>query len=311
MQITIMSKPFMKHKEELEKEFPSCKFVCGEENVGESQVVFGGINTKNYGLYKNMKWLQTTSSGVDGYMNSGFPKDVLLTSATGGYNLAISEYMLATTLSLFQKLNIYRDQQNKKLWQGAGRASFIQSSTVVIVGLGNIGGAYAKLVKSLGGYVIGVKRTISEKPEFVDELYTVDQLDKVLPRGDVVAIATPYTDKTDKMFNKDNLELMKDGAVILNVGRGSVIDTGDLVAALESQKLGGAILDVTDPEPLPVDNPLWSMENVIITPHTSGGYGGGETNVAILEIFKDNLKRYISGEQLVNLVDFTNGYASR
>ena len=156
--------------------------------------------------------------------------------------------------------------------------------------------------------MIGVRRTGTDKPDFVDELIHTDKLDEYLPQADCVAITLPGTTATKGMFDAERMAKMKDGAILLNVGRGMIVDTDVLCAALENGKLAGAGVDVTDPEPLPADHPLWKMENAVITPHISGGYHLQETHDRIVRIMAENLKRFLAGESLRNVVDFSTGY---
>ena len=177
-----------------------------------------------------------------------------------------------------------------------------------VLGLGDIGGEFAKRAKALGARVIGVRRTGTDKPDFVDELIHTDKLDEYLPQADCVAITLPGTTATKGMFDAERMAKMKDGAILLNVGRGMIVDTDALCAALENGKLAGAGVDVTDPEPLPTDHPLWKMENAVITPHISGGYHLQETHDRIVRIMAENLKRFLAGEPLRNVIDFSTGY---
>lgn len=139
----------------------------------------------------------------------------------------------------------------------------------------------------------------------------MDKIDELLPKADVVALSLPNTKETYKMFDAKRIAKMRDKAVLLNVGRGTCIDTEALCDALESGKLMGAGLDVTDPEPLPSDHRLWKIKNAIITPHVSGDYHLKETHNRIVRIAIDNLKAYANGEDMRNLVDFSTGYKSK
>lgn len=208
--------------------YPECKFYFGEDNIENADVIFGNPNCKNISNYTNLKWIQTASAGVDAYLNGNFPENIILTNATGAYGLAISEHMLAMHLSMIKKLHVYRDEQLKHSWKNLGMVTSIKDSTVLVLGLGDIGSDYAKLVKAMGAYVIGVRRSDLTKPDFVDEIHLSEELNDLLPRADAIAIAMPCTEKTKRMINKDTISLMKDTAVILNVGRGLIIDTDAL-----------------------------------------------------------------------------------
>lgn len=257
----------------------------------------------------NLEWLQLNSAGADAYLKENvLPSGTVLTNATGAYGLAISEHMVGVLLQLYKKLHLYRDNQSKCLWEDRGEVKSIYGSTVLAVGLGDIGGEFAKRIKALGGYVIGIRRSNAAKPDYVDELYLMDQLDEVLPRADVVALSLPGTKETYHLFSRARIARMKHGAVLLNVGRGTAVDTDALCDALESGQLSGAGVDVTDPEPLPAGHRLWSVPNMVVTPHVSGAYHLQETYERIVRISAENLQRFLKGESLKNQVDFSTGY---
>lgn len=309
--INIANKHCFDFLEECKKEFPNCEFIIGESRgFKDCEIIWGLPNASTLSEYKNLRWIQSIFAGVDNYVQNKdiIPNNLKLTTATGVYDLTISEYLLATHLSLYKNLHLYRDNQSECLWKGIGGIKSIKGSTVLVWGMGGIGTSYAKLVKNMGAYVIGVRRADNSKPDFVDEIYLADEVHKVLHKADMIAVTMPKTSKTDNLINKNMIDKMKDGAMIMNIGRGSIINTDDLCDALESGKLSGAGLDVVDPEPLPNDHKLWKMKNVIITPHTSGLFTYKEPLEISLELFKNNLHRYFNGEQLINEVDFDEGY---
>lgn len=304
------------HKQRLESIAPDAKWIYADTDdaiepaVMETvSAIIGNPRRRLLANAKNLEWLQLYSAGANLYVKPGLlPEQTVLTNATGSYGLAISEYMIASVLNLFLRLPDYRLQQEKKLWQNAGSARSIYGSTALSVGLGDIGGEFAKRFKALGGHTIGVRRSDKNKPDFVDELYLMDELDDVLPRADVVALSLPETPQTVGLFNRERFARMKPGAVLINVGRGTAVDADALCEALNSGHLGGAAVDVTNPEPLPPEHPLWTAKNMLITPHISGGFNLPETFERILAICADNLKRYHHGEPLKNVVDFQTGY---
>ncbi len=304
------------HKERLEAAAPQAEFHFADiddrfddafmENIS---IIIGNTHRGTIKQAKNLEWMQLSSAGADLYVAPGLlPENAVLTNATGSFGLAISEYMIGMTLSMFLHLPGYWANQEKQVWKNEGAVNSIYGSTALVVGLGDIGGEYAKRYRALGGHVIGVRRSNTAKPDFVDELALMNQLDELLPRADVVALSLPETPETHKLFGKEKFSLMKPGAVLLNVGRGQAIDTDALCDALNSGHLGGAALDVTDPEPLPAEHPLWKAKNVLITPHISGGYNLPETYERVFQIAAENLGRYFRGEKLNNLVDFQTGY---
>ena len=149
------------------------------------------------------------------------------------------------------------------------------------------------------------------KPEWCDELYTIDKLDELLPRADSVVFVLPQSKETAGIMNKSKFALMKEKSIFINVGRGSAVVQEDLIDALNNDKIWGAGIDVATPEPLPVDHPLWSAKNLLITPHTSGGFSLPKNTDDILEIFFENLKRWQNEEPLWNIVDPETGYAKK
>jgi len=299
----------------IEVEAPNANYIyktyaeVDKSTVQKSDIIIGNPPVEMLIGSSNLKWLQLNSAGSDAYIEEGIlKKEVLLTNATGAYGLAISEHMIGLLLQLFKKLHIYRNNQKLHLWKDEGEVKSIYNSKVLIIGLGNIGGEFAKRIKAFGGYTIGVKRTNTDKPDFIDELYLMDKIDELLPLADVVALTIPGTKETYKMFSKEKLKLMKNGAALLNVGRGNLLDTDELCDLVESGHLLGAGLDVVDPEPLPKNHRIWDVDNIIITPHISGGYHIPETLDKIAEISAKNLRNFINGDRLVNIVDFSTGY---
>lgn len=304
-----------RHKEILEAEASGVPLVyatadtVSREQVQAAKVIIGNPPVDYVTGSANLKWFQSNTAGPDPYLKKGvIPGNAVITNATGAYGLAISEYMLGTLLSMYKKLSLYRDNQKNHKWDKLGSVKSVWNSTVLVLGMGDIGGSFAKLVKGMGAYVIGVRRTDARKPDYVDELHLTQELDQLLPRADVVAMSLPGNSQTTRILNRDRIGKMKDGAVVINVGRGSAIDTDALCEALTSGKLAGAALDVTDPEPLPPSHPLWDVPTAIITPHVSGGWSLPETFERIVRISAQNLGRYLRGEALENVIDRGTGY---
>ena len=304
-----------RHREYLKEKGRDCAFFqvpaakVTAEDVKGAEIILGNVPAPLLAEAGKLKWLQLNSAGADQYCRPGVLRPgVLLTNATGAYGLAISEYMVAQSFNLQNRLYQYVRNQMEHRWQDQGKVTSIYGSTTLVVGLGDIGGEYARRFHALGGEVIGVCRTARQKPDFVRDLCTFDRLDELLPLADAVALSLPETPQTIGLMNARRLSLMKPGAVLLNVGRGSAVVTDDLLAALRSGHLGGAALDVTDPEPLPPDHPLWREPNCIITPHISGNMALGLTCDIDVDMFCADLKRYAAGEPLRNLVDRVRGY---
>ncbi len=223
---------------------------------------------------------------------------------------AIAEHTIAMLLSLTRNLPAYQRQQAAKEWNRAPAADVtfgeLQGQTLLVVGLGGIGTEIARRAHGLGMRVIATRNSSRAGPDFVDHVGLADELLELAAQADVIANALPLTDKTTGIFDKSFFDAVKPGAIFLSVGRGKSTVTPDLVAALRSGRLFGAGLDVTDPEPLPPDSPLWAMDNVIITPHASAA--GAESGYRSRVIAVENLRRYVAGEPLLNVVDITRGY---
>lgn len=274
-----------------------------EELVRQADIILGNPPAGMLRHTGHLKWLQLQSAGADAYLTDGLLRpETLLTTARGAYGPAVSEHMLAMLLALFKKLHLYRDNQLKGCWQDEGKVRSIYGSTVLIVGLGDIGCAFAERIHALGGTVIGIKRRLTEKPSYVDELVAVSEMKNKLPYADVVANVLPATPETARLFNGELFGLMKRGAVFINAGRGSTVDHNALADALYSGHLSGACLDVTEPEPLPRSHVLWEAPNLLITPHSAGGTHLPETFCRVAEIVFDNLERYQDGKALRNVV---------
>ncbi len=280
-----------------------------QEDVVWAHAILGNVSPALLANTPNLRWMQTSSAGVEWYVRPGsLPQGTLLTNATGAYGLAISEHMLGALLMIEKKLHLYRDAQLQGQWGSQGQVGSVYGATVLVLGMGDIGGAFGQLCKALGARVIGVRRSDTSKPEYADEVHLMDDLDLLLPQADVVAVTLPGTPATRGLLDRARIGKMKQGAVLLNVGRGYIVDTEALCDALEKGHLSGAGLDVTDPEPLPPGHRLWSIPSAVITPHVSGGYHLWETHQRIIEIFVENLGRFLSGAPLKNQVDFSTGY---
>lgn len=292
--------------------FADLKNDAVPELASECEVVIGQAPVKYLQKSEKLRFVQLCIAGTEPYSEPGIlPENVYLTNATGAFGLAVSEHMLASLLCLYKKLHLYRDNMRNRSWIDRGGVKTLNGAVVLVLGLGNIGSGFAKMVYDLGAYTIGVKRTAAEKPEYIDELVSVSSLDRVLHKADVVAMALPSTKETVGIMSEKRIFSMKDGAVLINAGRGNALDSDALAEALMCGKLGAAALDVTDPEPLPKEHPLWKCENALITPHVSGYYHLKNTLDSVAEICTENLRRYANGEKLRNIVNKEIGYAEK
>lgn len=256
-----------------------------------------------------LEWLQLTSAGADRYCPEGvLPHGCLLTNASGAYGLSVSDHMLAMTFDLMRNFPKYSRQQFQHVWDRGGKVQTTEGATVVLMGVGDIGSIYGRKMKALGAYIIGARRTIHEKPDWMDEQITMEDLDKVLPRADFVAMSLPGGRATEHIIDSRRLALMKPTAFIINVGRGNAIDPAALKEALKKHTIGGAGLDVTEPEPLPADDEFWDLPNCLITPHAAGWFYLDKTVERIVDIVCRNLENYMTGRELTHKVNLKYGY---
>lgn len=274
-----------------------------DEEIASSQIIIGRFPAGKVKTATSLEWLQLPMAGTDAYVVPGVvPDNVILTNSAGAYGLAVSEYMLAASLSLVRRFPEYARRQAERNWKPMGNITSIEGSTVIVLGLGDIGGRYAKKMKALGAYVIGFRKTNKEKPEYVDEQYTLDKLPEMISRADIVSMILPATEETKNLMDARLLRRMKKGSYLINAGRGNAVDLKALREALDEGRIAGAALDVTSPEPLPADDPLWKYENVLITPHVAGNLWLRQTVQNVIRIAGNNLNRYLNGEPLDHVV---------
>ena len=285
------------------------------EDVRWADAVLGNVPVELIRQNDRLEWFQSNTAGPDAYLAPGvLPERCVVTNATGAYGLAISEWMLGMWLGLQKDLFLYRDRQNRSEWAPTGHSvRSVYGSRVLCVGMGDIGSNFARRAHALGAEVVGVRRTVHPDtpcPDYCLRVVAQSQLDEELPEADLIALSLPGTPETNKLFNAERFARCKDGAILINVGRGTTVDSDALVEALRSGKIFGAGLDVTDPEPLPADHPLWGEPGAIITPHNSGKFSLPKTLDNIVDIFIHNLKRYAEGLPLDNQVNRTTRYAA-
>ena len=304
-----------RHREALEEAGKGCAFsYCSahrvtREMVAGADILIGNVAPGLIGGSERLEWVHLASSGADAYVKPGVLHErTLLTCSTGAYSKSVAEHALAQTLMLQKNLHLYRDNQNRACWKDEGPVSSIADGVTAVIGLGEIGLHYARMVKALGGYVLGVKRREGARPECVDELYTMESLEVVLGRADVVMSVLPETSQTHHLFSKERFALMKRTALFINVGRGGAVAPEVLEEALTEGLIAGAAVDVAEPEPLPADSPLWRIPNLVITPHVAGDFHLPETLDRVAAMAAGNLKAWLAGEEPANLVDRESGY---
>ena len=304
-----------RHREMLEAAGPDCCFDYAPaaevtaEQMASADILIGNVAPGKIGASEKLGWVQLASSGADAYVKPGvLHARTLLTNSTGAYSKSVAEHAFAQTMMLQKNLHLYRDNQARGLWRDEGPVTSIADATVAVIGLGEIGLHYACMAKALGAYILGVKRRQSDCPPAVDELYTMEELDAVLARADVVMSVLPETELTHHLYTAERFARMKETAIFINVGRGGAVATEVLADALKRGVIAGAAIDVAETEPLPADSPLWQIPNLVITPHVAGDFHLIETLDNVAAIAAKNLAAYLRGEELINLVDFESGY---
>ena len=274
--------------------------------------ILGFCNPEIVAAATRLHWIQIYWAGAEGCLEALQASDrkILLTNMQRVSSPQIAEHVLAMMLGLSRGLAPHIRDQDAGQWR-PGRVPFGQrqelgGKTMLLVGLGGIGTAVAKKVQSLDMRVVAVRASGRPGPAFVDEVARPDQLLRLAAEADVVVNSVPLTPDTEGLFDAKFFATMKPSAFFINVGRGRSVVQDDLVAALESGSIAGAGLDVTEPEPLPSDHPLWQMSNVIITPHVAAGSARGFDRVST--VARENLRRYIGGEPMLSVVDQERGY---
>jgi len=315
MNILVLAPLQKENFDKIEKAFPNFHFSYSKRKevtqamIDNCDIIVGNPPFTVDLNKENIKAILLNSAGSDDYIKKGLlnPKTIL-TNASGTYGKAIAEHTIGMILTLNKNIKTYCKQMDEHLWKIVPTGKEIYQSTVVIVGLGDLGYQIAKRLKAFDCHVIGVKRTQSKLLPGIDEMYTTDRLEEVLPRADFVISTLPQTKATIHLFNKDKFMKMKEDAVFVNVGRGSAVDTQDLMEVLDQGHLYGVALDVVEEEPLTSDHPLWDYDNVMITPHASGGYLWGSTRAYYTDLVIRNIHHLLDGETLENEVDFETGY---
>lgn len=276
----------------------------------ETDIIYGWPPKIFLKKCENLKWLHLPTSGTEFYCDSSLyknPDKIILTNSTGVFGQQLAEHTIALLLALARQ--VHRSVRNMcaPVWYEWGPLREIYDSTVGIIGFGDIGKSVAERLKPFGcKQIIGIKRTPAECPDCLDRIAGLDALDEVIGLSDYLIICLPSTPETTGIITRERIFAMKKGAILINVGRGTLIDQDALIDALKAGHIGGAGLDVVTPEPLPYDNPLWSMQNVIITPHTA--YISAYNLERKMQIFKENFRCYLNGEKMINKVDAVLGY---
>ncbi len=263
-------------------------------------------------LAPRVRWLQATSAGIGHFVRRmGYAErmpDTVFTTASGVHARPLAEFVAMSMLMHVRRARHIARAQAERHWERFAGTD-LEGRTLLLVGMGSIGREVARFAQAFGMSVLGIKRDPSDVTPaslHADELYAADALPRLLPRADFLVLVAPHTDETEGMIGAAELAALPEGAAVINIARGALLDEPALIDALASGHLGGAYLDVFAEEPLPEDSPLWDMPNVLVSPHS--GSTSDRENRRIVELFRDNLRRWLDGKPLRNVLDAARLY---
>lgn len=307
-------------RERLQQDFPGHQVIQLQnydhvpEEIADTDVFIGwSLRPQQFVAAGKLRWIHSPAAAVHQLM---FPElvrsNVVVTNSTGIHGPVVAEHAIAVLLASAKRLPQAMQYQAKKfwsqdqLWHERPRPREVADATVVVIGMGSIGREFTTRARALGMKVLAVRENPGKGPDGADEVFNPGELDQVLPRADYVLLCTPVTPATAAIINAARLKLMKSDAYLINVGRGPLVNEAALLQALKDRQIAGAALDVFNEEPLPPDSPFWSLDNILITPHTA----------AVTErlwerhyrLIAENMRRFLAGKPLLNEVDKTRGY---
>lgn len=285
-------------QEHVAKELLDADIFCGHPKVP--------VSWDEVGQRQRLHWIQSSAAGLDHLLvPSVIESDIIVTSASGVLANQVADHTIALTTALLRSFpTFFRAQAKREFIRRPTRD--LHGSRIGIIGLGRNGRRLAEVFSAFHCTILATDWWTGPKPEQVDEMLPADAVDEILPRIDILVLAAPLTPNTRHMIDARRLALLPQGALVINVARGPLVVTEDLVDALESGHISGAGVDVTEPEPLPVESRLWEQPNVIITPHVGGQSATRADDMT--NFFCENLRRYFAGEPLINLVDKKLGF---
>ena len=278
----------------------------------DADAYLGEITPEQVRLAKKLRWVQLLSAGVEKVLHISGGNDlrdsnIILTNNQIVQGPEIADHAMAMLLALARGLPKFFANRQTETWNPTPYPGIeLNGKTAVVIGVGGIGTQISVRAWAHGMKVIGVDPEDIPFTPFISKVVKPDQLNDVLPEADVVFISAPHTEKSHKMMGPQQFEMMKKGSYFIAVSRGGIYDLPSLVKALDSQKLAGAGVDVTDPEPLPAGNSLWKFENAIITPHIAGR--SDKDRARMLGTVKANIARFADGKPMINVVDKLKGY---
>jgi len=316
--VIIVRDPAPRDIEWLRAVAPDVEFIAARDNAAaaaaaaRADAVVGFCSTELLAKGTQIRWIQLMSAGVERCVAipAVAERGILLTNMQRVAGPVMAEHVMAMTLALARGLPTYLRQQDRGLWdsQTVGDAGTValQGKTMLIAGLGGIGTEVARRAHGFDMRIVATRASNRAAPDFVSHVGPPSELLNLVRDADVIVNTLPLTSETTGLFDARMFAAMKSRALFINVGRGGTVVTGELVKALTEKRLGGAGLDVTDPEPLPPDHPLWRAPNVIITPHVSSDSDIGSERH--WQIARENLRRYVAGDRMLSVVDVKRGY---
>ncbi len=284
--------------------------VASKENLAEelkdAEIFFGFHSPEVFRQATKLRWIQATSAGIEALLVPELvARGLIITNASGLYASPVAETAWALTLALFRRIPTYFRQQQEHRWE-VQTPGDLDGSVAGVIGLGGIGSHYARVAAAFGMRVVAVDRHQTTKPDFVESLWSMDRLNRLLEISDVVLISCPLWSESRHLINRETLAQMKPTAYLVNIARGGIVEENALLEALQSGQIAGAGIDVCETEPLPAESPLWDAPNLILTPHFAGF--SAHRLRRLTKLFCENLRRYQSSERLVNEVDQEKGY---
>ncbi|MFL6310974.1 MAG: D-2-hydroxyacid dehydrogenase [Terriglobales bacterium] len=304
----------------LQQNFPGHQFIQLQnydrvpQEIADTDVFIGlSLRPEQFAAAKRLRWIHSPAAAVHQLM---YPElvnsSVALTNSTGVHGPVVAEHAITLLLALAKRLPQAMQYQAKhewsqnQLWQGSPRPREVADSTVLVIGMGSIGREFAARAKALGLRIMAIRENPAKGLDGANAVYASAQIDEVLPQADYVLLCTPVTPATTGIMNAARLGKMKPDSYLINVARGPLIEEAALLDALQHRRIAGAALDVFNQEPLPADSPFWSLDNILITPHTAAVTDRlWERHYRLIV---DNMKRFLAGERLLNEVDKSRGY---
>jgi phosphoglycerate dehydrogenase-like enzyme len=300
----------------LQSAAPDVEFIVAgspdaKAKLASIDAAIGVCNAELLAAAQSIQWIQMVTAGVETCVSVPAIKErnILVTNMQRVSGPIIAEHVIAMTLAFTRGLDLFMDAQRQGQWRRdtpPGRMAVVDGKTMLVVGLGGIGSEVAKRAHALGMKVTATRASGRTGPDYVSYVGLPDELPKLIGEADFVVNTAPLTQQTKGIFNAALFAKMKPSAYFVNVARGGSVVTADLVDALKNRRIAGAALDVTDPEPLPPDHPLWKAPNVIITPHIASDSDLGSD--AQIQVVRENLRRYAAGEAMLSVVDVSRGY---